>query len=228
VRTAYNVVTATIPVGRRPIGIAVTPDSQYLFVATSEDNTVSVIGGSDHSLITTIEVGEWPYGIATTPDGDYVYVTNIADDTVSVIRTSDAIVTATVPVGADPYSLGNFIANVPDGPADDDVDPGHLGSASASPSSGGGGGGGYFITTASCWPSGERHGKVPGTCQDRHHTGKSLDHALIKLFFSHALRFANSSSPHASLYVPAFRVMLLLAGTALTARFAAFVATAKA
>jgi YVTN family beta-propeller protein len=144
VRTADNVVIATIPVGRRPIGIAVTPDSQYVYVATSEDNTVSVIRGSDHTVITTIDVGEWPYGIATTPGGDYVYVTSIADDTMSVIRTSDSTVTATVPVGTDPYSLGTFIANVPDGPTDDPADPG-LASSSSSSS---GGGGGCFIGSA--------------------------------------------------------------------------------
>jgi YVTN family beta-propeller protein len=105
---------ATVKVGIRPIGIAVTPDGAYVYVAASRDNKVSVIRTSDNTVVAAIKVGEWPWGIAMTPNGEYVYVSSIADDTVSVLRTVDNSVTATIAVGADPYSLGNFIASTPD------------------------------------------------------------------------------------------------------------------
>ena len=42
--TTSNTVTATIPVGSGPLGVAVTPDGSTVYVANQGDNTVSVIG----------------------------------------------------------------------------------------------------------------------------------------------------------------------------------------
>ena len=91
-----------------------TPDGEYLYVAASTDNALSVIRTSDNTVIATIPVDEWPWGVAVSPSGEYVYVSNIADDTVSVISTADNTVADTISVGADPYSLGEFTVEVPD------------------------------------------------------------------------------------------------------------------
>lgn len=41
--TVTNTVTDTIPVGRGPIGVAVSPDGSHLYVANEGDGTVTVI-----------------------------------------------------------------------------------------------------------------------------------------------------------------------------------------
>jgi len=76
-------------VGDEPVGLTVTPDGSYVYVANRRHNfangTVSVIRTSDNTVVDTISVGHWPYGVAVTPDGSNVYVANYDDDTVSVI-----------------------------------------------------------------------------------------------------------------------------------------------
>jgi YVTN family beta-propeller protein len=33
----------TVPIGQRPRGIAISPDNQFLYIATSDDNTIKII-----------------------------------------------------------------------------------------------------------------------------------------------------------------------------------------
>ena len=45
-----------IPVGRKPYGVAVSPDSKQVYVANTDDNTVSVIRTSDDATIAVVPV----------------------------------------------------------------------------------------------------------------------------------------------------------------------------
>ena len=67
--TATNTVTATIPVGAGPIGVAVSPDGGRVYVTNDFDNTVSVIDTTTNTLIATIPVGSDPlaFGIFIQP-----------------------------------------------------------------------------------------------------------------------------------------------------------------
>jgi YVTN family beta-propeller protein len=89
--TTINVV-ATIPVGSRPWGVAVTPDGSHVFVTntaeTTQDsptaNTVSVIARANHSVVTTLPpASKRPMGVVATAHN--VYVAHVGSDTVSVI-----------------------------------------------------------------------------------------------------------------------------------------------
>ena len=71
--TATNTVTATIPVGRFPFGVAVTPDGSKVYVPNIGDNTVSVISMVTGSPIPALP---GPFSAAVTADGSKVYVTN--------------------------------------------------------------------------------------------------------------------------------------------------------
>ncbi len=55
--TATNTVTATIPVGIDPYGVAVTPDGSKVYVANVGSNTVSVIDTATNTVTATIPVG---------------------------------------------------------------------------------------------------------------------------------------------------------------------------
>jgi YVTN family beta-propeller protein len=110
--TATNTVTATIPVGLEPWGVAVTPDGSKIYVTNFGDTTVSVIETASNTVAATIPVGNRPQGVAVTPDGTKAYVT--AGNTVLVIATSSNTVTATIPIAI----LADGVAVTPDGTKD--------------------------------------------------------------------------------------------------------------
>jgi YVTN family beta-propeller protein len=114
--TATNTVTATIPVGVGPYGVAVSQDGSKLYVTNETSDTVSVIDTATNTVIATIPVGTTPRGVAVTPRGSKVYVTNESSGgptSVSVIDTATNTVAATIPVAAGSLPFG--VAVNPDG-----------------------------------------------------------------------------------------------------------------
>jgi YVTN family beta-propeller protein len=102
--TATNTVIATVSVGDRPQGVAVSPDGTTVYV-TNYGGTVSVIDTATNTVASTVNVGTNPNGIAVTSDGAKVYVTNYGGNTVSVIDTATNTVIATVTVGNNPFGI---------------------------------------------------------------------------------------------------------------------------
>ncbi|MFZ0905602.1 MAG: YncE family protein, partial [Mycobacterium sp.] len=98
-------VTATVPVGKDPFGVAVDPGTHTVYVTNGKDNTVSVIDASTRAVTVTVAVGKRPWGVAVDPGTHTVYDTNAGDGTMSVIDASTRTVTATVPVGKDPFGV---------------------------------------------------------------------------------------------------------------------------
>ena len=92
-------------VGNGPIGMALTPDGQWLYVANYNDDTVAVIRTSDHSLFDVVRVGDGPWGVAVGARGESVFVTNSLSDSVSVIRVSDNLVERVYRVGRQPLGV---------------------------------------------------------------------------------------------------------------------------
>ncbi len=111
--TAMNTVSATIPVGITPLGVAVSPDGSKVYVTNAFSNTVWVIDTATNTVSATIPVGVNPVGVAVNPDGSKVYVANLSANTVSVIDTATNTVIATIPVGSQPVAFGVFIQPAP-------------------------------------------------------------------------------------------------------------------
>jgi YVTN family beta-propeller protein len=114
--TKNNFVSPPITVGTDPIGIAITPDGKFAYVANfayEEPGTVSVIDTQTNQVVgTPITVGKGPYGVAITPDGKFAYIPNSESGTVSVIDTqTNQVVGTPIMVGGVPRS----IAITPDG-----------------------------------------------------------------------------------------------------------------
>ena len=67
--TATNTVSATIPVGITPIGVAVKPDGSKVYVANLASNTVSVIDTAANAVGPAIAVGNGPvaFGVFIQP-----------------------------------------------------------------------------------------------------------------------------------------------------------------
>ena len=65
----------TIPVGANPLLMKFTNDGSYLFVCNRNDNTVTVINGSNNTVQTTVTgVGIQPHGVDFTSDGQYAII----------------------------------------------------------------------------------------------------------------------------------------------------------
>jgi YVTN family beta-propeller protein len=98
--TATHSITDVVAVGRRPTGVAVSPDGRVVYVTNLESHDVSVIETATNTVTATIPVGRFPWGAEATPDGQHVYVTNLGcPDDVSVIETATNTGTVTIPVG---------------------------------------------------------------------------------------------------------------------------------
>ena len=111
-------VTATITVGSKPRGVAVSPDGTTAYVANSFSNTVSVINTTTNTVTTTITVGTLPRGVAVSPDGTTLYVTNWDDADVSVIDTATNATKQVGGVAVPDIAVGNgasAVAVSPDG-----------------------------------------------------------------------------------------------------------------
>ena len=107
---------AGIKVGDSPIGIAVNPNNNLVYVTNSYSDTVSVIDPylkynrrteSAGRVYTNVTVGDNPIGIAVNPNNNLVYVTNSYSDTVSVIdgKTNEVLTNDTVTVGDNPIGI---------------------------------------------------------------------------------------------------------------------------
>ncbi|MDR3696012.1 beta-propeller fold lactonase family protein [Mucilaginibacter sp.] len=115
INTATGIVVSTITVGVSPMGVSVTPDGKWVYVANEFSNNVSVINASVNKVVATVPVGINPAGIAVTPNGKFIYVANLNSNNISVISTASNKVVATITVGTTPQNGPGRIVMSPDG-----------------------------------------------------------------------------------------------------------------
>jgi len=100
-----------------PMGIALTPDGQYLYVANRNSNSVSVVETSSFSIVDEIDltISEEPWIVMVTPDGSEAWVLSRAlPCAISIIDIATNTVTDTInlsspvnycPNGGFPYRM---------------------------------------------------------------------------------------------------------------------------
>ncbi|MBI4490796.1 MAG: beta-propeller fold lactonase family protein [Deltaproteobacteria bacterium] len=98
-------VVATIPVGRSPRPIAVSPDGKRAYVGNAASGTVSVIDLVERKVIDTVTVGRGVRGIAVTPDGSRIFAANSGTNDVSVIDSRNYKVIAAIQAMLRPLGL---------------------------------------------------------------------------------------------------------------------------
>ena len=90
-------VVVTIPVGRSPRPIALSPDGKRAYVGNAASGTVSIVDLSERKVIETVTVGRGVRGIAVTPDGSRIFAANSGTNDVSVIDARNHKVIANIP-----------------------------------------------------------------------------------------------------------------------------------
>ena len=85
-------------------GIAVPPNSPFVYVAASEHNKVYRVDPVAQAWV-GIAVGAYPTDVSITPDAAFAYVTNRTDSTVSVIDISSNTLIDTIAVGPNPSEV---------------------------------------------------------------------------------------------------------------------------
>ncbi|MCB9305668.1 MAG: beta-propeller fold lactonase family protein [Lewinellaceae bacterium] len=88
INTATNSVVATIPVGTKPVGVAVSPDGTRVYTGNTGSSSVSVINTATNSIVATIPVGNTPQGVAISPDSKKLYAANHFSNSIYVISTA--------------------------------------------------------------------------------------------------------------------------------------------
>ncbi len=93
-------VIATVPVGNGPLGVAVNPITNRIYVGNYASLNVSVIDGATNSVVATIPLpsGDPPWGVAVNPTTDRIYVSHTLRRSVDVIDGASNSVVATIPV----------------------------------------------------------------------------------------------------------------------------------
>ena len=74
-----------IAVGNNPVGVAVDPSTNTVYVANAGDDTVSVINGATDKVTATVTVGYGSSGVAVNPLTNTVYVANSSADSIQLI-----------------------------------------------------------------------------------------------------------------------------------------------
>jgi len=129
ITTATGKVSPPITVGKKPGGVAITPDGKHAYVNNNGDGTVSVITTATGKVAAPITVGKGTggvldpsvalqWGVAISPDGKHAYLNN--GGTVSVITTATGKVSVIkrAALTARPDAAGIWTASVavtPDG-----------------------------------------------------------------------------------------------------------------
>jgi YVTN family beta-propeller protein len=94
-----------IATGATPCAVAVNPATKLIYVVNHEDNTVTVIDGTQGKVLATVKVGEKPQGITVDAKTNRIYVANVHGDSVSVIDGARNAVIETLRTGHNPYAL---------------------------------------------------------------------------------------------------------------------------
>ena len=102
---------ATLPAGKHPAHVVTDREGQRAFVASSEENAITVLDLARHTVIGKIATGAAPHGLRPSPDGRELYVADVGDNSVSVVNTTTLKEVARIPVGKAPVQ----VAFTPDG-----------------------------------------------------------------------------------------------------------------
>ncbi|MCI4316979.1 MAG: YncE family protein [Thermoplasmata archaeon] len=97
--------TAAVPVGMDPFGVAVDNLTDDVFVTNTGSDNVTVVSGSTAVAVANITVGTAPYGVAYDWASNDIYVANGGSNNVTIISGATLSVVGTVAAGSRPIGI---------------------------------------------------------------------------------------------------------------------------
>jgi YVTN family beta-propeller protein len=117
--TQTNTRGATVPVGKLPTEIVLTPDGKTAYLLNIVSNSVSLVSRASGVLTSrTIKAGRYPLGIAMTPNGNRVFITrhqNFGPGSVLPVKAATGVPGTPVSPPSQQGYVTNAIAAAPDG-----------------------------------------------------------------------------------------------------------------
>jgi len=108
--TATNTVIKTVPIGKRPRGIGLSPDGKEIYIAASGDNAIVVLDPESLTVVRSFKSGNDPETFAVHRNGN-IYISNEEDAKASVFNPETGALIAEIEVGIEPEG----VAISPDG-----------------------------------------------------------------------------------------------------------------
>ncbi|HEU0100349.1 MAG TPA: PQQ-dependent catabolism-associated beta-propeller protein [Allosphingosinicella sp.] len=93
---------ASIAVGKRPRGMAMSPDGKILYVAVSDDDRIAAVDAATGKVGFYLPSGPDPETLAVSPDGRTLYVANEDDSLLTFIDSGSRRIVREVAVGGEP------------------------------------------------------------------------------------------------------------------------------
>jgi YVTN family beta-propeller protein len=100
-------VLETIPLSATalPMGLAVSSDARWLYVANGRDRTVVKVNLDSRAVVASTEVGTRPWGLALSPDETLIYTANGPSNDVTVVDAASMSVVTRIAVGESPWGV---------------------------------------------------------------------------------------------------------------------------
>ena len=92
-------------VSNNPYGFAINTVTNTLYIANSEDDSVSVVDGNGNQEIKVLNVGKYPFEIAIDEVANKIYVLNYDGSSISVINGKDNTIENTINVSSYPTDI---------------------------------------------------------------------------------------------------------------------------
>jgi len=97
---ATRKVLKTVPVGKRPRGVTVSPDGRRVYVSNSNSDTMSVIDAKSLAVLHTVPAGLDPEGLTFNRAGTAIYVVNENELSVTVLDAESLKITKKTDAGS--------------------------------------------------------------------------------------------------------------------------------
>ena len=101
---ATNQVIKTVPVGKRPRGIGISPDGSEVYVAVSGENKIVVLDPASLEIVRGFNSGDDPETFAVHGNGN-IYISNEEDAKASVFDPKNGELIAEIEVGIEPEGV---------------------------------------------------------------------------------------------------------------------------
>ena len=88
-----------------PMGLAITSDDRFLYVANGRGKTLAKIDVEQLSVQSSVVVGARPWGIAISADDKFIFSANGSSDDVSVVDANSMELITRIPVGETPWGV---------------------------------------------------------------------------------------------------------------------------